>query len=204
MFVARIPVFLFLSLLAFAVPSVTQTPSGKEVDPAAQPCPSGLIRIPTSYGSYCGKANSSSVQAGPDVCCTVLPDILPKRLIELAGDGAVDCGHVLLHGSSEKANSCARKAVRNKTPFYISYELQGIDSWVAAGLARDSRGNLYELQFDSMGMSLSGQEKRNGMTLSDGNHIAIMVCPKPLQLHFFPRATWLTCFPVPKRLTPLH
>jgi hypothetical protein len=117
--------------------------------------------------------------------------VLSNRLKQIAGDGAIDCGSVGLGQEPDAASGCALKTHADGKPFYVSYTWQGIDSHGAIGFAADADGNIFELDYDSLGWSSEGLNKN--MQLSDGNHITIEQCSKPVNLR---RASTgrVTCF----------
>jgi hypothetical protein len=73
---------------------------------------------------------------------------MDQHLRELAGPEAVDCGRVRVRESPDRATQCAFKAQK---PFYVRYDIQGIDSAVAGGLAAATVEKVYAVEFDSMG-----------------------------------------------------
>jgi hypothetical protein len=117
--------------------------------------------------------------------------VLSNRLKQFAGDGAIDCGSVGLRQEPETASGCALKTHADRRPFYVSYRVQGIDSQVAIGFAADASGNVYALEYDSSGWSSEGLGKN--LQLSDGNHITIERCSKPVNLRKA-RGGRVTCF----------
>ncbi len=116
---------------------------------------------------------------------------LQSRLRVLAGQGAVTCGEVAVKTSAESANACARKAFHGGKPFFVTYQLEGIDSAGATALAMDSHGELYTLESDSIGF---GPPFRAGTKVEEDGHILVEPCPKPYRLDWYARGKWLTCF----------
>ena len=66
-----------------------------------------------------------------------------------AGPGATDCGHVRLGDDRSTANCCVASNFERSLPFRVTFEEQGIDSFVARGLAFESSGRMTEFVFDS-------------------------------------------------------
>ena len=91
---------------------------------------------------------------------------------------ATDCGRVSLRGSPSAATNCAINAFRKKEAFFVRYDLQGVDSNVATGIASEGDGRLYELAYDSMGDILTTKS-----------------CPRPIKL-IMTGGGWLTCVPI--------
>jgi hypothetical protein len=117
--------------------------------------------------------------------------VLSNRLRQFAGEGATDCGSVGLGQEPDTASSCALKIHADGKPFYVSYKVQGIDTQIAIGFAADATGNAYALEYDSGGWSSEGLGKN--LQLSDGNHITIERCAKPVNLRKA-RSGRITCF----------
>src|SRR5262244_3259128 len=72
-------------------------------------------------------------------------EVMDRRLQQLAGPHALNCGHVKVKKSPTKATSCAQRAFKRGQPFYVRYDFKGIDSDLAGGLASDGQGNLFEV-----------------------------------------------------------
>ncbi len=75
---------------------------------------------------------------------------------------------------------CALRAMANRQPFYAKYYRQGVDSFTFIGFAGDADGNVYEVDYDSLGWS--GRDLPGDAQLLDGNHTFVMPCPKPVSL----------------------
>ena len=75
-------------------------------------------------------------------------DSLNLKLRWYSGRGAVDCGHVPVRGNPEAATKCATSAQSQNHAFFVRYDMMGFDSSVAYGLARDSSGNSWMINFD--------------------------------------------------------
>lgn len=73
---------------------------------------------------------------------------LPEVAAALAGAGATDCGLVPVGGDATAADACAVEAFQGGAPFFVVYELQGIDSSVSTALAYDG-AQLISLYRDS-------------------------------------------------------
>lgn len=118
--------------------------------------------------------------------------LMDRRLRLLAGDNALNCGIVEVRQDPIPASDCAQKALSAKQPFVVRYNLQGIDSAVSVGLARDSSGHVYGVEFDSMGWTSEGLSK--GARRMDGNHTIVEQCPSPVRLRKT-NSRRLSCFP---------
>ena len=82
---------------------------------------------------------------------------------------ALNCGSVGIRQNPESATDCALTAFAHKFPFYVRYDLQGIDSQVSAGLVGDAGENVGFVEYDSMGWETDGLTK--GAEVTDGKHI---------------------------------
>jgi hypothetical protein len=70
-------------------------------------------------------------------------------LNERAGANSKDCGVVRLTQPHSGAVSCAQAALKDRTPFMVVFQVQGIDSEIFHGLAVNARGNATRLRWDS-------------------------------------------------------
>jgi hypothetical protein len=68
---------------------------------------------------------------------------------DLAGVTAKECGIVSLPSPPTPAINCAAAAQAGGTSFWFAVQLQGIDSSIWTGAARDSNGSAYRANFDS-------------------------------------------------------
>jgi len=108
--------------------------------------------------------------------------LIDKKLRSLSGRGKppLNCGIVGIWGNPTIASDCALNAFAHRSPFYVRYNLQGIDSEVSAGLAGDAQGNVYSVEYDSMGWETDGLAK--GAEITDNKHIYTEPCPSPVLL----------------------
>ena len=63
-----------------------------------------------------------------------------RRLAETAGPGARDCGSVPLSRDRAAAVSCARTALAAGQPFFVAFQVMGIDSTIYEGLPTEGPG----------------------------------------------------------------
>src|SRR5687768_2338934 len=78
------------------------------------------------------------------------------RIKQLAGNDAVDCGqHRLLKRAPaplaelQKSLACGLEAVGQRKAFWMSFQVQGIDSTVFYGVAGTTEGTMYSINYDS-------------------------------------------------------
>lgn len=120
--------------------------------------------------------------------------LIRSRLAVLAGHGAINCGHVTPRTDPEPSSKCVFESFDNHRPFYVLYDTQEImiDSHFVDALAGDKSGNLYDVEFDSMGWSTEGLSGRT--QLLDGGHVFVEPCWKPITLR---KSIYkgLTCIP---------
>lgn|SRR6266850_4329885 len=69
-------------------------------------------------------------------------DVMDWRRHYLAGLFSTNCGRVRVREDARKATKCALKSNSEGRPFRVVYDIQGIDSTVAGGIARKSDGTL--------------------------------------------------------------
>jgi hypothetical protein len=72
-----------------------------------------------------------------------------SKLAETAGPGAADCGMVMLESSKSDAVTCSAAALAACKPFYVAFQVQGIDSAIVHGLAVNAKGEATRLMWDS-------------------------------------------------------
>jgi len=66
-----------------------------------------------------------------------------------AGSNALACGVVSLHEPSATAVSCANEALSGGRPFWVAFQVMGIDSTIYRALAGSSDGRYEQLNWDS-------------------------------------------------------
>lgn len=83
---------------------------------------------------------------------TLAPGCSECRLIddafELAGDGAIDCGHFAKGTATGEGHACAVEAFERGDAFVLRVELQGTDSHVAQALVGRRDGEVFRLLYD--------------------------------------------------------
>jgi hypothetical protein len=111
------------------------------------------------------------------------PPILRQRLLALAEEGALSCGHASpsLIDASE-VTECAFRAYSSKRRFYVQYDVQGIDSELAVGFAFDEK-EVYAVTWVRLQQYWRTHEI-----------IHVEVCPIPTEL-FRTGTGRLNCFP---------
>lgn len=117
--------------------------------------------------------------------------VMDNRLRELASVDAVDCDRVRIRKDPAKATECVLQHFQGHQRFFVRYDIPGIDSEVAIGLASNSQ-HVYTVLFDSFGISPEGWPK--GSKLEDGNHNLILPCPVPLKLRVSPNGRALCLY----------
>jgi hypothetical protein len=117
---------------------------------------------------------------------------MATQLAAFAGSDARNCGRVTRNQKPDAASDCARKAFADSKPFYVSYDQKAWDGGYTVGFARDTKGNLYFVEYMNEGWPL--QPPSEGVRVSDDHHIRFGACPKPPAL-FEVRNGELTCIP---------
>lgn len=74
-------------------------------------------------------------------------DRLDRTSRSLAGWRAVDCGHIRLRDDANPAIDCALSAFRQRRPFRVRFDLQGLTS-PSEGVVYTPSGELFELSYD--------------------------------------------------------
>ena len=103
----------------------------------------------------CSKSKSSADSAGAAGAASAANeanDPVQKKLQELAGGGATNCGLLQSQVPAEMsaASKCAVDAAKAKTPFYVEYQMPGMN----VALAGNGQGKLYTVQSQAGGAGL--------------------------------------------------
>jgi len=98
------------------------------------------------------KSKSSAVLGNVAGAAASSDDPVQKKLQELAGSGAKACGLLKSQVTAEMdaAGKCAMDASKAKTPFYVEYQLPGMNVAVAGNAA----GKLYTVESQTGGAGL--------------------------------------------------
>ena len=72
-----------------------------------------------------------------------------RELVALSGPDARDCGTYSLAQPRASGIACAQEAIATGTPYRVAFELQGVDSDIWEGAARDRAGTHASLFLDS-------------------------------------------------------
>ncbi len=96
-----------------------------------------LFLVTAALLTGCKKSSLPSASNAP-------ADAVQKKLQELAGSGATDCGRYKTQALEQMktASDCAMKAAQGKRPFYVGYDLPGL----TIGVAGNSEGKLFAVQ----------------------------------------------------------
>lgn len=113
-------------------------------------------------------------------------DLLQRKMWAIAPHG-VDCGRTSPEENPNKATDCALTAFHEHKAFLVRFDLQGIDSAVAIGLAGTEEGVVTALFFD-------GDPSGGGGTSITRQVVSQRVCPTPTTLFKSPKGR-LNCFP---------
>jgi len=114
--------------------------------------------------------------------------VLDSKLALLAGHGVMtarDCGRIALNQNRAPASECALKALTDKKPFHIRYDLQGYEGIYSFGLAGDGSEDLYAVEDYSLLADLPPLP---------GTRIVVTPCPKPINTRMSPGGI-ITCLP---------
>jgi hypothetical protein len=109
---------------------------------------------------------------------------MDPRLRTIAGDNALNCGAVTIDGdrNPEPVLKCARRAIGKKLAFYARCDSWGIDSFLSDGFAGSGDGDVYYVEFDSLGWQPHGAK----VEISDGKPKYGEKCPKPVHIRDVP------------------
>jgi hypothetical protein len=79
-----------------------------------------------------------------------------RNLRKIAGWFSLDCGHVPHRGEADRAIVCAQGALKTGRPFYVSFDIIGLDSQATLGLAANSKGQVYFVSTNDLGRGFGG------------------------------------------------
>ena len=110
-----------------------------------------LFLIAACFLMGCSKSKSSTASAAGAAASA--DDPVQKKLQEIAGSGAKNCGLLKsqANGEAEAASKCAVEASKAKTPFYVEYQLPGMN----VAIAGNSQGKLFAVQSQAGGAGLT-------------------------------------------------
>jgi len=106
----------------------------------------GLVISIAAMSSLTATSQSSAAKVGRN---SPMEDGLNKAMRLRAGKDAIDCGRTRSDDDSDTTDQCVAKAREEKRPFIARYDLQGIDSIVADGVAGNAEGEIYVFRYDS-------------------------------------------------------
>ena len=100
----------------------------------------------------------------PPAPSAVSGDAVQRKLQELAGSGATDCGRISqAQDKIQAAGACVMDAAKKKQAFYVIYELPGL----MVALGGDATGKLYSVQqAQPAGASPGGAAELDGCAMS--------------------------------------
>ena len=92
----------------------------------------------------CSKSPSPSAAAANPTSPVTVGDPVEKKLQELAGSSAINCGRLKSQAPDQMdtAAKCAMQSAGKKQPFYVAYELPGM----IIAVAGNAEGKLFTLQ----------------------------------------------------------
>ncbi len=100
----------------------------------------------------CNKSKTAVASGGSNPAVSS-DDPVQKKLQELAGSGAKNCGAISSQAASdvEPASKCAMDSAKTKAPFYVEYQMPGMNVAVAG----NNQGKLYSVQSQAGGAGLT-------------------------------------------------
>jgi hypothetical protein len=114
-----------------------------------------------------------------------------ERLKHLSGNDAIACGTAYAPKPNPTLSACGQNAFNEHKPFYVAYFWERGAFGHAYGLAGDSNGNVFAVNYQAF-PPFPGVTPNRHTTLADDNHTRITECIKPIKLGSPERR--LTCF----------
>ncbi len=111
-----------------------------------------VVLITGLFLAGCNKSRSAAA-SGSSNATVSSDDPVQKKLQELAGSGAKNCGAVSSQAAAdvEPVSKCAMDSAKNKAPFYVEYQMPGMNVAVAG----NNQGKLYSVQSQAGGAGLT-------------------------------------------------
>lgn len=114
-----------------------------------------VLAVVLIAGLFLAGCNKSKPAAAPGSSSTAISsdDPVQKKLQELAGSGAKNCGAVSSQAAAdvEPVSKCAMDSANVKAPFYVEYQMPGMNVAVAG----NNQGKLYSVQSQAGGAGLT-------------------------------------------------
>jgi hypothetical protein len=109
-----------------------------------------VVLIALCFLLGCKKSGTSSP---PSASSANSNDPVAKKLTEIAGSDATNCGRLQTQGSAEMsaASKCATAAAQEKRPFYVAYDMPGM----TVAVAGNAEGKLFTIQSQTGGVGLA-------------------------------------------------
>ena len=108
-----------------------------------------VVSLAISVAAPCRLAVISQSPAAEAASISSAEDGLDKAMRLRAGKDAIDCGSVRRDEDSDTTDECVANGHARKRPFVARYDLRGIDSVVAEGVAGNAAGEVYVFRYDS-------------------------------------------------------
>jgi hypothetical protein len=118
-------------------------------------------------------------------------DGMERKLKNISGSTAVDCGTVSIEDNPQNASQCVMDAFSSHKPSRVRYDIRGIDTALAGGLAQGRNGRIYALSF-------MGNPHGGGRTLLFAQQVEVVSCPSPPAMRLTSSGR-VTCFPPSER-----
>ena len=99
------------------------------------------------------------------------------QMHSIAGEKAIDCGHVQPAADPKPSLKCARKAVKKKQAFVVQYDGNGIEGPTYTAFAGNGDGDVYWLHVDSYTC-------RDPLRFPDWCPYLVK-CPKPVRFYYY-------------------
>jgi len=114
-------------------------------------------------------------------------DGMERKLKSISGSTAVDCGTVRIGEPPQTASQCVMDAFGSHKPFRVRYDIRGVDTTLAGGLAQGKDGKTYAISF-------MGDTHDDRGTLQFAQQVNVKACPAPSAIRLTDSGR-VTCFP---------
>lgn len=128
-----------------------------------------LLLIAAVFLTGCDKSKSSSAPTNGAGTANSGDDPVQKKLQELAGGNAKNCGFLKTQGPAEleAASKCAVDSANAKAPFYVEYQMPGMNVAVAG----NAQGKLYSVQTQEGGAGLASGDCPSALRVAPSGRV---------------------------------
>ncbi|HSS98960.1 MAG TPA: hypothetical protein VLK33_18120 [Terriglobales bacterium] len=123
---------------------------------------------------------------------------LNKKLQDLAGEGAINCGRVHIGQDPSLPTNCGLKAFAARKTFYVRYDIEGIDAEAAIGFSFENVQSAHSVKYVR---SLAATYNPFLLDSRFAGRLTVAPCLVPIKL-VVTKTGFLICSPNPSEVEP--